>query len=188
MNCDNYLSMLETLPIEQLAYGDAREHAATCRDCDRVTRVVVERERSMRMAFGDVYSSAPPDQIAARALVMSRRRTVAVYYRFGLGVATVATVLFMVASRKVGPSPAAIVKERFQLQCLSPEQAAEVLRQRHDPSTGFSIRPDSPLGIINVEAPPAAMEQVRALLARYDTPAESQCAVQGAVPKVVKVP
>ena len=48
MNCDTYLSMLETLPVEELAYGGAREHAANCRDCDRVTRVVAERERNMR--------------------------------------------------------------------------------------------------------------------------------------------
>ena len=50
MNCDTYLAMLETLPVEELAYGSAHDHAAGCRECDRITRVVAERERNMRMA------------------------------------------------------------------------------------------------------------------------------------------
>ena len=109
MNCDTYLSMLETLPVEELAYGDARLHAATCRDCDRVTRVVAERERNMLMAYGELYLPGPVDAVAARARELSRRRKVALFYRIGLGLATVATVLFLLISRRVVPTPTARV-------------------------------------------------------------------------------
>src|SRR4029077_2258109 len=84
MNCDTYLSMLETLPVEELAYGSAREHAANCRDCDRVTQVVAERERNLAMAFGGLYPSVQAGSITARALELSRRRRIALYYRIGL--------------------------------------------------------------------------------------------------------
>ena len=185
MNCDDYLAMLATLPVGELAYGRAGDHAASCRDCDRVTRVVAERERNMLTAYGDLQFSVPAEQIAERALVASRRRTVALYYRIGLGVAMVATVLFMILSLRVGlgPQTARVSETAFHLQCLSPEQAAEVLRSQLQPSTSIRIRPDSPLGIIRVAGSPDEMARARALLERYDTPAESQCAVQVAVPK-----
>ena len=187
MNCENYLSMLATLPVEELAYGAARDHAARCRECDRITRVVAERERNMLMAFGDLYLSVPAGQIAARAVVMARRRTVALYYRIGLGVATAATILYMIMSRRT-PAPSPSVSETFRLQCLSPDQAMEVLRPHIPPTVSVSSRANSPLGIIRVAASPEEMERVRSVLARYDTPTASQCGVQLTVPKVLKVP
>jgi hypothetical protein len=184
VNCDDYLSMLATVPVEELAHGRAREHAAGCRDCDRVTRVVAEREQNMLMAFGDLHSSVPAAQTAASALMRSRRRRVALYYELGLGVVMVATVLYITMLR-IGavPPPSSRVSETFRLQCLSPEQAAEVLRP-HIQATGLiSFQPNSPLGVIKVEASREELATARSVLDRYDSPAESQCAVQLTVPK-----
>jgi hypothetical protein len=185
VNCDDYLSMLATLPVEELAHGRAREHAAGCRDCDRVTRVVAEREHNMLMAFGDLHSSVPAAQTAASALMTSRRRKVALYRKIGLGIATVASVSYLMMLRIVPvPPPSSRVSETFRLQCLSPEQAAEVLRP-HIQATGLiSFRANSPLAVIKVEASREEMATARALLDRYDSPAQSQCAVQVSVPKV----
>jgi hypothetical protein len=190
MNCDSYLSMLATLPVDELAYGGARDHAVSCHDCDRITRVVTERERNMVMAFGDLYPSVPVGELATRALATSRRRTVALYYRIGLGVAMAATVLYMIMSRRApAPSPTT-QRERLALQCLSPEQAAAVLRQPAGASGRVAIRihPSSSLGVIDVEGLPEEMVAVRSLLDRYDNPMQSRCAVQVVVPNVVKVP
>lgn len=166
MNCDTYLSMLATLPADELAYGSPREHAASCRDCDRVTRVVAEREQNMLMAFGELYPPVPAGPIAARALVLSRRRRIALYYRIGLGVVTAASLLFVVR-RKV-PVTIPRVSETFRLQCLSPDQAVEVLRPYMSPSVSIVIPADSPVGVIRVGATPAEMERIRSLLDRYD--------------------
>ncbi|HTE47343.1 MAG TPA: hypothetical protein VK636_18980 [Gemmatimonadaceae bacterium] len=188
MTCDTYLSMLATLPVEELAYDDARRHAANCADCDRVTRVVVERERNMLMAFGELYPPVPAGPIAARAIVLSRRRRVALYYRIGLGIAAAASILFLIASRQKIVAPTGRVSETFRLQCLSPGQAAEVLRPVRSPNVSVSIREKSPLGIITVAGSPVEMKHVRAVLERYDTPSESECGVQLSVPAVIKVP
>lgn len=185
MNCDTYLSMLETLPVEELAYGGAREHAANCRDCDRVTQVVAERERNLVMAFGGLYPSVHAGSITARSLELSRRRRIAFYYRIGLGVATVASILFFVmTTRRVAPVR---VSETFRLQCLSPDQAIEVLRTVTSPAVSLSAR-DNSLGIIRVAAPPGEIERVRSVLVRYDNPTESQCGVRITIPQVIKVP
>jgi type II secretory pathway component GspD/PulD (secretin) len=180
--------MLATLPVEDLGYDDAREHVANCRDCDRVTRVVAERERNMLMAFGELYPAVPAGSIATRAIVLSRRRKIAFYYRVGLGVAGAASILFMIGSRRIAPAPSARVSETFRLQCLSPDQAAEVLRPTVSPSVSISIRTDSPLGIIRVAASPEEMGRVRSVLERYDNSTESQCGVELTVPKVIRMP
>jgi hypothetical protein len=184
MNCDDYLSMLATLPVEELAHGRAREHAAGCRDCDRVTRVVAEREQNMLMAFGELQPSVPAPQTATSALMRSRRRKLALYYEMGFGIVMVSIVLYMTMSlTEPAPASSSTVSETFQLQCLSPEQAAEVLRPRIQATARISFRPNSPLGVIEVEAPREEMVTARSVLDRYDSPAESQCTVPVTVPK-----
>jgi type II secretory pathway component GspD/PulD (secretin) len=103
----------------------------------------------------------------------------------GLGIAMVATALYMMMSRIApAPPPTARVSETFRLQCLSPEQAAEVLRP-HIQATGLiSFQPNSSLGVIKVEASREEMVTARSVLDRYDSPAESQCSVQVTVPRV----
>ena len=189
MNCDDYLSLLETLPVEELTRSRAGEHAASCRECARVTRVVAERERNMMMAFGDVHSFVPAAQTAASALRTSRRRKVALYYRVGLGLAAAATVLTVFLSRALPSAPQTVLlKETFRLQCLSPDQAAEVLRPIVGMSGMITSRAHSPLGLITVQTSPEVMQRVQSVLDRYDSPALSQCGVQIRVPNVPTVP
>jgi hypothetical protein len=185
MNCDTYLSMLATLPVDELADGDAGEHADQCRDCQRVTAVVMERERNMLIAYGALYPSVPAAPITARALVLSRRRRIAGYYRIGLGVALVMTLLSFVVTRRVVP---ATVSQTVRLQCLSPEQAMALLRPAIPPSVSMSTRASSPLGVIQITASPKEMERVRSVLDRYDTPTASQCGVELTLPKDIKAP
>lgn len=184
MNCDDYLSMLSTLPVEEMGVGRAREHAVGCRDCDRVTRVVVERERSMQLAFGTLHSFVPAEQIAARALNASRRHMVALWYRIGLGVALVSSGVYFVQSRNAPALPAVPTeREMFPLRCISSEAAAELLRPFLGKSGTLSIHPNSRIGIIEVEAPVPQMAKARQVLERFDNPAQSDCAVPVIVPK-----
>ena len=184
MNCDDYLSMLSTLPVEEMGVGRAREHAAGCRDCDRVTRVVVERERSMQMAFGTLHSSVPAEQVAARALTASRRHFVALWYRIGLSVALVASGVYFVQARNAPALPAVpTVRERFPLRCISSEDAAELLRPFLGKSGTLSIHPNSRIGIVEVEAPLPQMARARQVLERFDNPAQSYCAARVTAPK-----
>ena len=184
MNCDTYLSMVATLPVEELAHGAAREHAAGCRDCDRVTCVVVERERSMQLAFGTLHSSVPSEQVAARALTASRRHLVALWYRIGLGVALASSGVYFVQARLFPPPPAVpTVREMFPLRCISSEEAAELLRPFLGKSGRLSIHPNSRIGIVEVEAPLSQMAKARQVLERFDNPAQSFCAARITVPK-----
>ena len=177
--------MLATLPIDELTGSDARAHVATCRDCDRVSRVVAERERNMLMAFGELYPPTPADPVAARALEVSRRRKIGVYYRVGLGAVISAALLSMVVARVV-PSPNAMVNETLRLQCLSPEQALEIVGPV---SRKMVVYPRSPAAnVLNIAAPATELNRIRALMDIYDNPGASQCRVQRAEPKPTKAP
>ena len=186
MNCETYLSMLSTLPVDELNYGEARAHAATCRDCDRVSRVVAERERSMLMAFGELYPPTPAAPMATRALELSRRRRVAVYYKIGLGVVTVATLFSVFVARRIVPSPSARVTDAFPLRCLSPEQLSAMLLPFSQQVT-MQVQPNTP-DVITISAPELEMREVRALIDRYDTPANPQCGAPITPPSVMKTP
>jgi hypothetical protein len=71
----------------------------------------------------------------------------------------------------------------FPLECLSPDQAAALLRTHvRDPNrVSIVIRP--PVGIIRVVAPEDAMDHVRALIDEFDNGARTKCAAQVPVPR-----
>jgi hypothetical protein len=185
MNCDDYLAMLETLPVEELTYGEARHHAAQCHDCNRITRVVAERERNMIMALGDARSSVSASGMAREALDLARRRRVASYYRAALTLATVGAVIAVVFTRRVVPRPTSspVVHESFHLQCLSPDQAAVLLRDSGIQGA-IRIRPPSTIAVIDVETSAEEFPRIVALIDRYDNPKASTCAAQIVVPKL----
>jgi len=182
MNCDDYLSMLATLPVEELAYGDARTHAATCRDCDRVTRVVAERERNMMLAYGELYPPMSAQPITARVLEIARRRRIAFYYRVGLGISAALAIFAFVATRRL--APAAGVVETFPLRCLSPDQAIEMLRPTLAERVSVSTRSNSSVGVIDVMGSPEDLQRVRSLLDQYDNGSAAQCGLQVIVPSI----
>lgn len=186
MNCDDYLSMLSTVSVQELSQGRAREHADTCRDCDRVTRVVAEREYNMVTAYDNLYASVPATQTATRSVVMARREKLTSYVEWGVGLAIAATVLAMVGFRMF-PSEVQIprIEATFRLQCLSPEQAAALLRPFLSSQASMVIRPSAPIGVITVDAPSADIEIARNILRTTDSPSQSQCAVQVTLPATV---
>ena len=183
MNCDDYLSMLATQPVAELNSGRARAHAITCDECDRVTQVIAARERNMLVAYGELQMPATSAQTSAEALRTSRRRKVSLYYRIGLGVSAVAMVLYGVVA-SVAPDPPRIptVRETIRLQCLSPEQATEVLRPYLRRTGRITMQSSSALGLIHVEASAKEMATAHKVLDRFDSPLASQCVVRVRVP------
>jgi hypothetical protein len=173
MTCDTYLSMLETLPVSELAFGDAADHAASCRDCDRVTRVVAERERNMLLAYGTISPPVPTGLVAAHALELSRRRRIAFYYRFALVIAAVVSVLGFLMVGRVRPTMARVGTSFIGLQCLSGEQALDILRPSVSPEVAISARGSS--SVVRIVASRAEAARIRAILRLYDNSAMSPC-------------
>jgi hypothetical protein len=168
MTCDDYLAMLETLPIEELNHGEAREHAAICHDCNRVTRVVAERERNMLMAYGDVTPSAFPSDVAMSAISMARRRRLAFLYKAGLGIAALATIGFIGVTRMVPRNHVPMMRERFAMRCLAGGPAERLLRSNIPALRNSRIRVFESDGVVEVEAIPRTMREVRSALDEFN--------------------
>jgi hypothetical protein len=184
MTCDDYLSMLETLPVQELGYGEAREHAAYCPDCNRVTRVVAARERNMMMAYESAYPSASAVTVAERAVASARRQRIAFYYRAALGIAAVVVIALFVVTRRI---PADVVRhpaffERFSLQCLSSDQAAELIRREVPNGERIVIRSRPRVAVIEVGGSVAEVGVARSLIDHFDNAERAKCAAEVVVP------
>lgn len=188
MTCDDYLAMLETLPVEELTHGEAREHAAICRDCNRVTRVVAERERNMLMAYGDVVPSAMSGDVALSAIATARRRRLAFFYKAGLAVAGLATVGVIASWRLVPQRNASFVRERFALRCLSTGRAVRVLRSNVPGLIEARIRGYEPEGILEVAADPRTMQVTKSVLDQYDNACLAPAPAAAGAPAAAPLP
>src|SRR5262249_12955355 len=156
---------LATHPVDELSHGPAREHSAFCQECDRVTREVASFEQTTRRAFEDARSSLPAALVAVHTLETSRRRGIVHRYsKVAIGIAMAAGGLFVIGSRL---SPTAtrrpVASETFALQCLSPEQAAVVIKRVISSRTSISI-PSRSLGVITVQASSEEMQRVRSTI------------------------
>ena len=183
MNCDEYLSTLATRSADELALDRARGHASSCAQCERVTTIVVEREREMLAAFLSSSSAVPALYTADAALATSRRRATGRKYEIGLSALLAAVVLFMAQTMLVPRlrerrADAAMVTETFRLQCLSPEQALDLL-QGYGGLTArsrVSFHSGWELNAIKVQAPSPDLLRARAVIDQYDNPSRAQCA------------
>lgn len=188
MTCDDYLSMLETLPVQELAFGEAREHAAYCPDCNRVTRVVAARERNMTLAYESAYPSASAVTVAERAIAAARRQRIAFYYRAALGIAAVVVVALFVVTRRIpiAASRQPAFHERLSLQCLSPDQAVELVRREVPNSERIVIRAQPRVAVIEVGGPVEEVRVARAIIDHFDNSDRAKCAAEVVVPNVVR--
>lgn len=190
MTCEDYLSMLETLPVQELTYGEAREHVACCAECNRVTRVVAARERNMTLAYSEAYPSASAVTVAERAIATARRRRIAFFYKAGLGAVTAVALAFWVMRQGVVPDGGrARYAARIPLQCVSAEVAVEFLR-REMASDSILVRAGtSRLAVLDVVSS-SAQELRRAQVAidRFERSLRSQnpaaCDAEVVLPRV----
>jgi hypothetical protein len=173
MTCDDYLAMLETLPIEDLMHGDAREHAAQCHDCNRVTRVVIERERSMIMAYGDLRPPASATTMAASAVRTARHRRVAFVSRMAVAIAAAGAIVVVVGSRLVVRPRVGLVSTSLPLRCLTPQQAIAVVRPVLSERASLSYNREGGQRL-DISAPEA---EVRAARSAVDAEVSAVCAV-----------
>lgn len=176
MTCEDYLSMLETLPVQELAYGEARDHAAFCADCNRVTRVVAARERNMTLAYESAYPSASATTVAERAIAAARRQRIAFFLRAGLAAAAVLVVALFIVTRRIVPANGIASMQQFNLRCLSPDQASTLIRQQVPDGERITIRVPPRVAVVEVGG---STEQVRiasALIDRFDNDQEARCA------------
>jgi hypothetical protein len=122
----------------------------------------------------------------ARVPDVSGRRQRARRWAFGAAVAALIAVGTLAVLEMRAPGDAAtpggvpIVEEAVLLNCLSPAEAAEVIRPILDEQTTIVVSPDRAPRVITIRATPAQMERVRSVLDRYEGAGSTACATNTA--------
>jgi hypothetical protein len=188
MNCDEYLATLSTASLGELEAGPGRDHAARCPDCDRVTRLIAERERHRVAAFDDLRSSVPAyvTSDAARATVPER----GVDRGFTIGVVlAVAVSLWLVVPRihfggreleRAARAADPIVEDALLLRCLTAGQAAALIRPHIRDANSSVVASAHAPGVITIRGTAAQIARARAVLRPYEGEGSLGCAVGGA--------
>ena len=178
MKCDEYLQLLSTLPVEELTDGRSGDHLGSCAECNRATRVVVERERNMVLALAGMSSGVHPLSTTQSAVALARRRKVG---RWVMGGLVVILLAFggIVVSRFVFPTETSLgmggeINQAFRPQCLSVTAAADLLRQQV-PSRTLRISMRLGSSLVWVSGTLGDMMRVRSVLDRYDNSTASTC-------------
>jgi type II secretory pathway component GspD/PulD (secretin) len=178
VKCDEYLHLLSTSPVEELTEGRAGDHLASCAECNRVTRLVVDRDRNMVSALAGMSSQVQPFQTAHVALNLSRRRRLATLYIGGL-VLLLFAVGAVVLTRSVVPieqgTPAAeLFTEVFNLKCIAPMDMADLLRAKIASRTG-SVVGRMGSHVLTVRGTVEDIQKARAAVDQYDNAREATC-------------
>ena len=177
MQCEEYLKALSTSPIDELSPSAAAEHVAICADCNRVTSLVVERERRMAMALGGVASPLQALDTAGMALATARRRLVGRMYKLGLSLLVVATVATLLLRRGVPAQGqnATLITEILTPRCLSASEAAKLITPVLQPSARIVIHDAS--NEVRVSSTAEDLRRAKLWIDRFDNPAATNCIV-----------
>jgi hypothetical protein len=178
MRCEEYLQLLSTLPVEDLVDGRAGDHLGSCPDCNRATKLVVERERNMMMALAGMSSQIQPLEMARSTFAVERRHRMARLYIAGL-LALLLTVGVVVVNRTVIPVETSRgmggeINQTFRPRCLSVAAAADLLRQEV-PSRTLRITMRLGSSLLFASGTREDLRQARGVLDRYDNPTASTC-------------
>lgn len=100
-------------------------------------------------------------------------------------VTAVVTFLLVVATLAVGrtvapapvPATGPIVEEAFLLRCLSPIQAAELIRPVLRDRNNATIYAGNAPGIVRVRVTPQDMQRARSVIDKYEAPGSPACTV-----------
>lgn len=187
MNCRECLEELSTTSLREME-GDSAvmQHCATCPDCARLTNSLRQREYEAATVLNNLPPMANALSVAETSATLARRRAVGRVVVMTSGVVG-AIIIGVVASTMVipalvrsgmlpgGPAPAGLRTETFALNCLSPEQAADIINPyvRSNGSVYYTMRSGIPA--ITVRATVEELSRTRMLIHDFESNPAAAC-------------
>ena len=185
MNCQTCLATVSTAPLAEILTDEVtRAHWEECENCSRVVSLITSGERDLAAVLAHTVTRTPVTQTAETAIASSKRRRAK---RVLSGVATIllAGGAWIIWAQVIVPGMRATADisarrqetETLDLECLSPEQAGELISPyvRSDGSAYYLVR--APIQAITVRATPNELKTVHSVLERFDNAAAASCTV-----------
>jgi hypothetical protein len=185
MNCVECLNELATGSLRDLQpTSSVMEHCERCSDCGPLLTALRDREYNAATTLNTLHPMSDPIRIAENAAMVAHRRRVGKVVTFitgGVLVATIWTSLFLTSFGRglIGfdraRGLASLRTETIQLQCLSPEQAGDIISPyvRSHGSTYYVS--SSGLPVITVRGTADELAKARELIGSFETDGRAAC-------------
>jgi hypothetical protein len=183
MTCEQCLSELATGSLREMTADSAvMQHCVTCPDCARLTTLLRDREYNAANILNDLPPMSNPITVAETSVSTAQRRRTGRVVVMLSGAALALTIWFAAAkifypamNRTEALGSSALRTETIPLQCLSPEQAADIINPyvRSHGSTYFT--PTSGISAITVRGTSSEVAKSRELLANFESDPAAAC-------------
>jgi hypothetical protein len=183
MTCEECLSELATGSLRELsADSPVMLHCATCPDCSRLTTLLRDREYNAANVLNNLPPLSNPITLAETAVTTAHRRRVGRVVVILSGAALVVTI-WLAAANTVIPAMNSsemgarktLRTETISLQCLSPQQAADVISPFILEAGSTYYLPTSGISAITVRGSPGEIAKARSLINQFEPDAGAAC-------------
>jgi hypothetical protein len=182
MNCNECLAALETESLREMTPDSpVLRHCATCPDCARLTTMLRDREYETATVLNSLPPMSNPLTVAENAVNMAQRRRVGRVAVMLSGAALVVTLWF-VGARVVYPAfedddarPSGMITESIQLNCLSPQQAGDIIEPYIRSQRSRYYAPTSGISTITVRGTPEEVAKSRELIRQFENDPGAAC-------------
>jgi hypothetical protein len=187
MTCAEVLESLSIASLRDMpADSPVMAHCATCPDCTRVTTMLREREYEAASVLNGLPPMSNPLTLAEESVVTSKRRRVGRVAVIATGTALAATV-WIAASLTIIPQlnhadarlAAELRTETMQLDCLSPQQAGDIISPYVRSHGSTYYLPSSGISAITVRGTSSEISKSRELIAEFESNPGAACRLTG---------
>ena len=183
MTCEECLSELATGSLRELAADSAvMQHCVTCPDCSRLTTLLRDREYNAANILNNLPPMSNPITVAETSVSTAQRRRVGRVVVMLSGAALVVTI-WLAAAKIFLPAmhrgdiiaSSSLRTETISLQCLSPQQAADIINPYVRSRGSTFYIPGSGLSAITVRGNAQELAKSRDLLRQFEDDPAAAC-------------
>jgi hypothetical protein len=183
MTCEECLSELATGSLREMPPDSAvMLHCATCPDCSRLTTLLRDREYNAANVLNNLPPMSSPITVAETSVRTAHRRRVGRVVVMLSGAALVVTIWIAAATTIIpalnqadATTSSTLRTETISLRCLSPQQAADIIKPyvRSRGSTYFV--PTSGISAITVRGNASEVAKSRNLIGEFEEDPAAAC-------------
>ncbi|HEX9084908.1 MAG TPA: hypothetical protein VF836_09240 [Gemmatimonadaceae bacterium] len=183
MTCEECLSELATGSLREMpSDSDVMLHCATCPDCSRLTTLLRDREYNAANVLNNLPPMSAPITVAETSVRTAHRRRVGRVVVMLSGAALVVTIWIAAATTIVpalrhadAGTGSDLRTETIPLRCLSPQQAADIVKPYVRSRGSTYYVPTSGISAITVRGNASEVAKSRNLIAVFEEDPAAAC-------------
>jgi hypothetical protein len=183
MTCEECLSELATGSLREMpADSSVILHCATCPDCSRLTTLLRDREYKAANVLNNLPPMSSPITVAETSVRTAHRRRVGRVVVMLSGAALVVTIWIAAATtiipalnRADATTSSTLRTETISLRCLSPQQAADIIKPYVRSRGSTYYVPTSGISAITVLGNASEVAKSRNLIGEFEEDPGAAC-------------